>query len=298
MPASPTHPDGSDSSRIAVVTGTSSGIGLATAVRLARAGYRVFAGLRNPARAGALQEAAAGLPIETVTLDVCDDGSVNEAMARVEEKGPVDVLVNNAGVGGATPLELTPLDEHQAMFDTNYFGAIRCIQAVLPGMRERGRGCIVNVTSMEGRFAVPNQIAYSASKWALECAGEALAHEVAKFGVRVVNVEPGVIMTEIFNNSAPATRFDKQSPYVHIMKRNGKMFSAGFRSAVQPERVAEVILEAIETDDYRLRWPVGEDAEGIIAGRAAMSDEEYVAMGALDDDEYRAQFLSRFGIEL
>ncbi len=210
---------------IAVVTGTSTGIGFATSLRLARHGYRVFAGMRNLGKAEPLRAAAAEarLPVEVIPLDVTSAPSVRRAFETVAGHGPVDVLVNNAGIGGATPLELTPEDEHRRMFDTNYFGAICCIQAVLPAMRERRRGTIVNVTSIAGRVATPNQIAYSASKWALECAGEALAHEVRRFGVRVVNVEPGVVMTSIFENSAEATRYDKTSPYQPIMRRNGKL---------------------------------------------------------------------------
>src|SRR5213078_1120105 len=183
--------------------------------------------------------AADQLPIEVIALDVTEADSVATAFAAIQQAGPVDVLVNNAGIGGAAPLELTPEDEHRRMFDTNYFGAVRCIQAVLPAMRERRRGTIVNVTSIAGRVATPNQIAYSASKWALECAGEALAHEVRRFGIRVVNVEPGVVMTSIFENSAEATRYDKTSPYQPIMRRNGKIFSAGFRDPVHPDVVAD-----------------------------------------------------------
>jgi hypothetical protein len=109
-------------------------------------------------------------------LDVTSGASIQEAFRAVAAVGPVDVLVNNAGIGGATPLEMTPEDEHRTIFETNYFGAVRCIQAVLPAMRERKSGAIVNVTSVSGLIAMPNQVAYSASKWALECAGEALAH--------------------------------------------------------------------------------------------------------------------------
>ncbi|MDZ7827430.1 MAG: SDR family oxidoreductase [Gammaproteobacteria bacterium] len=286
---------------IAVVTGTSTGIGFATALHLARNGYRVFAGMRNLAKAGPLEEAAAehDLPLEVIRLDVTEADSVAEAFEAVRGHGPVDVLVNNAGIGGATPLELTPESEHRQMFETNYFGAVRCIQEVLPTMRERERGAIVNITSMEGRMAVPNQIPYSASKWALEAVGEALAHEVARFGVRVVNVEPGVIMTSIFENSAETTRYDKTSPYKQIMRRNGKMFAAGFRIGTPPDRVAETILEAITTDEYRLRWPVGEDAEGMLKGRAAITDEAWIAMGEdLSDEEYNGNYRRWFGIEL
>jgi len=287
---------------IALVTGTSTGIGLTTALHLARNGYRVVATMRNLAKAGPLQDAARAesLPVVVRELDVTRRDSIDRALAEtVASDGPVDVLINNAGVGGATPLELVPEDEHRAMFEANYWGPIRMMQAVLPSMRERKTGCIVNVTSITGRLATPNQIPYSASKFALSAASEALAHEVAAFGIRVAIIEPGVIMTAIFENSAPATRWDKGSPYKQIMRRNGKMFAAGFRVAAQPEIVAAAILEAVTTDRPRLRYPVGHDAEGIVAGRARISDEEWVAMGQdLSDEEYNARFKQYFGIEL
>src|SRR5262245_47644261 len=288
-------------SKIAVVTGTSTGIGYATSLQLARHGYRVLAGMRNLDKADTLRAAAAAesLPVEVMALDVTSTVSVDAAFRRASAEGPIEVLVNNAGISGASPLELTPDAEHHAMFETNYFGAIRCIQAVLPAMRERGRGAIVNVTSVAGIVAIPNQVAYSASKWALECAGEALAHEVWRFGVRVINVEPGVVMTKIFENSAGATRYDKTSPYQPIMRRNGKFFAAGFRDPAQPDDVARTILEAITTSDYRLRWPVGKDAVGFAAGRARISDETWVAMGGdLTDEEYNGRIAEHFGIQL
>jgi len=285
----------------AVVTGTSTGIGFATSLRLARAGYRVFAGMRNLAKAQPLRDAAkeAGLPVEVIELDVCGDASVASAFEAVRGHGPVDVLVNNAGIGGASPLELVPDDEHRRMFETNYFGAIRCIQAVLPEMRDRGTGAIVNITSVAGLMATPNQIPYGASKWALECAGEALAHEVRRFGIRVVNVEPGVVMTNIFENSAESTRWDKGSPYMQVMRRNGKIFAAGFRDPAQPDDVADAILEAITTTDYRLRWPVGKDAEGFARARTQDVSDEFIAMGDdLEDEAYNERFFEIFGIRL
>jgi len=257
--------------------------------------------MRNLGKAGPLRDAAAAssLPLEVIELDVDSTPSVARAFEAVSRQGPVDVLVNNAGIGGAAPLELVPEDEHRRMFETNYFGAIRCIRAVLPTMRERRRGAIVNVTSIAGVVATPNQIAYSASKWALECAGEALAHEVRRFGIRVVNVEPGVVMTNIFENSAEATRYDKTSPYQPIMRRNGKIFAAGFRDPAQPEVVAETILSAITSDEYRLRWPVGKDAVGMARGRREISDESWVAMGEdLADEEYNRRFFDYFGVRL
>ncbi|MGH7899742.1 MAG: SDR family oxidoreductase [Candidatus Binatia bacterium] len=286
---------------IAVVTGTSTGIGFAASLHLARSGYRVFAGMRNLAKAGPLREAAsqANLPLEVIELDVVAPSSVAQAFETVSRHGPVDVLVNNAGIAGATPLELVPENEHRRVFETNYFGAIRCIQAVLPAMRERRRGTIVNVSSVAGLVAIPNQIPYSASKWALECAGEALAHEVRRFGIRIVAVEPGVVMTGIFENSAEATRYDKQSPYQPIMRRNGKFYAAGFRDPSQPDEVAEAILAAITSDEYRLRWPVGKDAVGLSEGRRKISDESWIALGGdLSDQEYNGRFLEYFGIQL
>jgi len=284
--------------KTAVVTGTSTGIGFATSLLLAAHGHRVFAGMRNLGKAQPLRDAAAkaGVPVEVIELDVTAQASCDRAFASI---GAVDVLVNNAGIGGASPLELTPEAEHRQMFETNYFGAVRCIQAVIPGMRERRSGAIVNITSIAGLVATPNQVAYSASKWALECLGEALAHELYRFGVRVVNVEPGVIMTSIFENSKETTRYDKASPYQPIMRRNGKLFAAGFREAAQPEQVANTILEAITTSQYRLRWPVGKDADGLAKGRPQISDEEWVRMGGdVSDQEYNDWYHQRFGIKL
>jgi NAD(P)-dependent dehydrogenase (short-subunit alcohol dehydrogenase family) len=287
---------------VTLITGTSTGIGFATALHLARHGHQVVATMRNLAKAGPLEEAARRerLPLVVRELDVTRPESIDRAVAETRAReGAVDVLVNNAGIGGATPLELTPEAEHRMMFEANYWGSIRMIQAVLPAMRERRAGCIVNVTSIAGRIATPNQIAYSASKHALAAASEALAHEVAAFGVRVAIIEPGVVQTAIFENSAPYTRFDKASPYRQIMRRNGKLFAAGFRNPGQPETVAAAILEAVTTDRPRLRYPVGVDAEGLAAGRARITDEEWVAMGGeLSDEEYNARFERYFGIRL
>ena len=287
---------------VTLVTGTSTGIGFATALHLARNRHRVVATMRNLAKAGPLETAAReeSLPLTVRELDVTRQDSIDRAVAATRDgEGPIDVLVNNAGIGGATPLELTPEAEHRAMFEANYWGPIRMIQAVLPAMRERRAGCIVNVTSIAGRIATPNQIPYSASKHALAAASEALAHEVAAFGVRVAIIEPGVIQTAIFENSAPATRYDKTSPYRQIMRRNGKLFAAGFRNPGRSETVAAMILEAITTDRPKLRYLVGGDAEGLAAGRARISDEEWVAMGGeLSDEEYNARFKRYFGIEL
>jgi NAD(P)-dependent dehydrogenase (short-subunit alcohol dehydrogenase family) len=163
---------------VALVTGCSSGIGLATAVRFARQTYDVWAGVRTPATATELREAIERerLAVRIVTLDVDDDASVRRA---VGEAGAVDVLVNNAGIGGGGPIEDVPVDFAKGLFETNYFGAVRTIQAVLPGMRQRGSGAIVNVSSIAGRLAIAGHGHYSAVKHALEAMSEALAQEVS-----------------------------------------------------------------------------------------------------------------------
>jgi NAD(P)-dependent dehydrogenase (short-subunit alcohol dehydrogenase family) len=287
--------------KIAVVTGTSTGIGFETTLHLARNGYRVFAGMRNMAKAQPLIDAAAAesLPVEIVKMDVSSTESITAAFATIHQTGDVSLLVNNAGIGGATPLELTPEAEHRQIFETNYFGTIACIQAVLPSMRENGRGDIVNISSIVGVLATPNQIAYSASKYAVEGATEALAHEVYRFGVRVFCVEPGVVATNIFDNSADSTRYDKASPYQPIMRRNGKLYAAGFKAPAVPQQVADAVLTAITQPTYQFRWPVGVDADGICAGRAKISAEQWIEMGDdLSDAEYNERFQAYFNVQL
>ncbi len=214
----------------ALVTGTSSGIGLATAVSLARAGHVVAATMRNLDRAGDLRKIAADeqLPIDIAALDVDDDASVREAFATIAARhGPIDVLVNNAGVPGGGAIEETPVESFREVMETNYFGALRCMKEVVPGMRQRRRGTIVNVTSVAGRTATAPMASYAASKWALEALSECLAQEMRAFNVRVAIVEPGVIATPIFGkgrSSAP------DSPYPHG-RRLRALFAAAARQS-------------------------------------------------------------------
>src|SRR4051794_18810851 len=193
---------------IAVVTGTSTGIGLATAVSLARAGHSVFAGMRNLDRGEELRRLSAkeNLPITVVQLDVDSDSSVDAAIAKVlADHGSIDVLVNNAGIGGGGPAELVPLALYRQIMETNFFGSLRCIKAVLPSMRKRRSGCIINVTSIAGRMCTGMQSPYAASKWALEALSEGLGQELSPFNIRVAIVEPGVIAT-------PMTLRDRPTP--------------------------------------------------------------------------------------
>ncbi len=164
-----------------LITGTSSGIGFATAIAFGRAGYKVAATMRNPNRAPELANVAArdNLPITVFTMDVDADASVSEGIGRiVKEIGPIDVLVNNAGIERTGSVEELPLAEFRAVMETNYFGVIRCIQAVVPAMRQRRSGCIINVASIAGRLACSPLAPYTASKFALEALSESLAQEV------------------------------------------------------------------------------------------------------------------------
>jgi NAD(P)-dependent dehydrogenase (short-subunit alcohol dehydrogenase family) len=281
---------------VVLITGTSSGIGLATAVHFARKGHAVYAGLRNPSGPD-LRKAieAEKLPIQPVALDVDDDASVQHAVDEVLARaGRVDVLVNNAGIGGGGPIEDVPVDFARQMFETNYLGTIRMIRAVLPGMRERRDGAIVNVSSIAGRVAIAGHGHYSAIKHAVEAASEVLAQEVLNFGIRVAIVEPGVVVTPIFSK---ARRFaDPASPYATHVHRLLVFYQQQMPFAAQPSDAAEVIYEAVTTDQPRLRWLVGDDARRMDAGRRRMSDEEYLA-GArpMSDEEYVAALKSRFG---
>jgi NAD(P)-dependent dehydrogenase (short-subunit alcohol dehydrogenase family) len=271
---------------IAVVTGTSTGIGLATAATLARAGHTVYATMRDPEKGGAELRAIVErehLPVRIAALDVDSDESVRNAFAKIlAEAGRIDVLVNNAGISVLSAVEETPIAAFRTVMETNYFGALRCIQAVLPGMRERRSGSIVNVTSVAGRLTVAPQAAYSSSKFALEAASESLAQEVKALGVRVAIVEPGVIATPTFGKLQPPPA---DSNYPHG-RRIYEFFRTSFENAVSPYVVGEKIREIVESGTWKLRHPVGPDAEGFLAWRASMSDEQWVEWGALSDEQW------------
>jgi NAD(P)-dependent dehydrogenase (short-subunit alcohol dehydrogenase family) len=284
---------------VVIVTGTSTGIGLATALHFARAGHDVNAGIRNPDTAAELKAAIATerLPIHVVTLDVDDATSVQRGVREVLDRaGRVDILVNNAGIGGGGPIEDVPVDWVKTLFETNYFGVIRMTQAVLPGMRQQRAGAIVNISSIAGRVAIGGHGHYCAVKHALEAASEALAQEVQGFGIRVAIVEPGVVTTPIFTK---AKRFaDPQSPYVEHVRRLLLFYQMQSKLASQPADAAAVIYEAATTKTPRLRWRVGEDARLLDEGRRRMTDEEFIA-GArpMPDAEYIAEMARRFGFK-
>ena len=279
-----------------LITGTSTGIGFATALAFGRAGHKVAAAMRNPDRAPELANVAKreDLDVTILTMDVDDDMSVSQAVDRVaQEIGPIDVLVNNAGIERVGSIEEVPLKDFRAVMETNYFGVIRCIQAVLPAMRQNRRGCIVNIASISGRLAASPMGPYAASKFALEALCECLAQEVKPFNVRVAIVEPGIIHTQM------ATRISvgQGSSQYPNQDRMAALYRSVLISPTPASLVAEKVLEIAVSGTGQLRHPVGPDAAPFIAWRQGMSDEEWVTWGALEDDAWYARVKADFGID-
>ncbi len=272
--------------RSVVITGTSKGIGYETALTFARAGYRVHATMRNPSQSPALEKLAAseGLPITVSAMDVDNDDSVRDGMAAIQSQhGPVDVLVNNAGVERAGSIEEQSIDDFRATMETNYFGVLRCTKAVVPQMRQRRSGTIINISSVAGSFSTPPMTAYCASKWALEALSESLACEMKMFGVRVALVKPGIIDTAMAQRiSAPG-----HSEYPHAA-RIASLFTTTLQNApVPPSLVALKVLEIETSGTWQLRHPVGPDAVPLIEWRKGMTDEEWINLHSSDDEEYQ-----------
>jgi NAD(P)-dependent dehydrogenase (short-subunit alcohol dehydrogenase family) len=276
-----------------LITGTSKGIGFEAALAFARAGHQVHATMRNPSQSPQLAQTAVAqnLPITVTSVDVDRDDSVRDGIASIQQQhGPIDVLVNNAGVERVGSIEELPLAEFRAVMETNYFGALRGIQAVVPHMRKRRSGCIINVSSVAGRITCAPLASYTASKWALEALSEALAGELKTFGVRVAIVEPGIIDTAMARRIAvpPDGSAYRQS------ERFGAMFGASLKNPVPPSLVAQKILEVAETDSWQLRHLVGPDAVPFIEWRKSFTDESWVDLNASDDETwYRSMGLDQ-----
>ena len=282
---------------IVLVTGTSSGIGLATAVTLARGGHKVIATMRNLDSAGELAKivSAEKLSVKVAALNVDEDASVASAISKViAENGHIDVLVNNAGLGGGGSVEEVPVAMFREVMETNFFGALRCIKAVIPVMRERRHGCIVNITSISGRMALAPQAAYSASKWALEALSECLAQEMKAFNVRVAIIEPGVIATPIFGKAKP---LPKDSPYPHA-RRQRALFAASLTKPTSPYVVGEQIRQIVDGDSWQLRYPVGPDAVPFLKWRGSKTDEQMIEFGGASDDEFKLLAKRDFGLDV
>ncbi|MGB5509503.1 SDR family oxidoreductase [Robiginitalea sp.] len=279
-----------------LITGCSKGIGLETALAFARAGYKVFATMRNPDQAPELARRAAeeSLDIAIRKMDVDSDDSVKTCSAAIlAEHGFVDVLVNNAGIERHGSVEEMPIDDFEAIMNTNYLGVLRCAKAFLPQMREHKKGCIINIASVSGHIANSPLGGYAASKHALEAISEALAQEVKPFNIRVAIVEPGIINTQM----AQDITVDGASVYPNS-KRQAALFSAALKTPTPPTLVADKILEVAESDSWTLRYPVGPDAIPFIAWRSSMTDEQWVDWNAVSDEEWYASVERDFGLKL
>lgn len=275
-----------------LMTGAGSGIGLATALELARAGHHVIAAMLAPGETPALGRMATreGLSIELRELDVTSDASVRECFERTEE--PIDVLVNNAGIGARGSVEELPMTAFGAVMETNYLGAVRCMKAVLPRMRRAGAGCIINISSLAGRAAHSPLGAYAASKFALEAISETLAGEVKPFGIRVAIVEPGVQDTPLARRLAEP----EASVYPQV-QRYANLFRAALAKPVSPEVTAIVIRAIIESGTWRLRHPAGPDAAPFLQWRASLTDEQWIEWNAQDDEAWYRQVQRDFGLD-
>jgi NAD(P)-dependent dehydrogenase (short-subunit alcohol dehydrogenase family) len=264
---------------IALITGASTGIGRATALRLARGGWTVLAGVRDPAAGESLaQEAAAGrvVPVE---LDVTDPAQIAAAVERVRGQtadGRLDALVNNAGIGLGGPLELISPEDLRRQFDVNVFAQIAVTQALLPALRQ-AHGRIVFVSSIGGRVAMAFTAPYAASKHALEAFGDALRVELHTSNVQVALIEPGSVATPIWDKSrSEADRVnvppELQAQYGHVPAAMDKVLEDTARRGVPPEQVAETIERALTAPRMRARYVVGRDAKAMLIAKRLLPD--------------------------
>ena len=269
---------------VAVVTGSSSGIGFETSLLLAKNGFFTYATMRNLDKSNKIIDLKLKekLPLEVLELDVTDDKSVKEAIEKVaNEQGTVKVLVNNAGYALVGPLEELSIQEFKEQFETNVFGAIRVTQAVLPIMRKQRHGTIVNISSIAGRIGFPLTSAYVSSKFALEGLSESMAYEIDQFGTKVILIEPGVIKTNFDHNlkigKKVSTTNDRNSPYADITERRIAGFKPRFENGIPAIDVAKVILKAITSKNVpsESRYLVGNDAFKLMEIRKNRSDKEF-----------------------
>jgi NAD(P)-dependent dehydrogenase (short-subunit alcohol dehydrogenase family) len=268
--------------KVAILTGSSSGIGLESALLLARNGYITYATMRSPEKDTSIKEAVQneGLPIRVVQLDVTDDTSVMNAIDHIiYEVGQIDVLVNNAGYGLGGALEDLAMEEIKSQYETNLFGLIRVTQAVLPTMRKQRSGRIINISSGNGIFGFPGASAYVSTKFAVEGLSESIAYELEPFGIKVILIEPGFIKTNFAHAMATAKKAqDPASPYSELMQKI--MASAGelAKNASSAELVANVVLDAASNPNPRLRYLAGKDVESWAAGKKNMDELEFYNM--------------------
>jgi len=277
-------PDEGARQKVAIVTGSSSGIGYATSLMLARKGFYTYASARNIDKSASLQSIAnaESLPLKLIQLDVTDDSSAKDALEKIVlERGRIDVLVNNAGYALFGAFEDLSLDEIKAQFETNFFGVIRVTQHVLHIMRKQGGGVIVNVSSINGLIAFPVISAYVSTKFAIEGLSESIAYELEPFGIKVILIEPGVIGSNFMKGSVlPKKALDPKSPYSELVQKVSVKTNSQHedKNATQPQEVANTIIQAISTEKPEFRYVVGNDAVGLLEARKNMPYSEFQKM--------------------
>lgn len=266
--------------KVAIVTGSSSGIGREIALILAKNNFMTYATMRNVQKSSDLKSITENekIPLRFVQLDVTDDNSVRTAIQTIyDESGKVDVLVNNAGYGLTGAFEDLSIDEIKNQYETNVFGLIRMTQAVLPIMRKQKSGLIVNISSIGGRVGFPAVSAYVSTKFAVEGLSESMSYEVEPFGIKVILIEPGAIKTNFFNSSISAKKSqDPNSPYVLLMKGLEEGLKKMVESGTSAEYVAKIVLDAVTTtNEPKLRYLAGKDAEQLIESKNKLTDKEF-----------------------
>jgi NAD(P)-dependent dehydrogenase (short-subunit alcohol dehydrogenase family) len=268
--------------KVAVITGSSSGIGLESALILGRNGYNTYATMRSLDKDTSIKAVVQneGLPIRVVQLDVTDDTSVKNAIDHIiSEAGRIDLLVNNAGYGLVGALEDLAIEELKSQYETNLFGLIRVTQAVLPAMRKQGSGRIINVSSGAGIFGYPGGSAYVSTKFAVEGLSESIAYELEPFGIKVILVEPGFIKTNFGNAMVMAKKAqDSASPYSELMQKTMASTTKLAKNASDAELVASIILESASNPNPRLRYLAGKDVESWAASKKNMDELEFFNM--------------------
>jgi NAD(P)-dependent dehydrogenase (short-subunit alcohol dehydrogenase family) len=269
----------SSDQKVAVVTGSSSGIGYETALTLARNGFLTYATMRNVSKSDNIKSITnkEKLPIRINQLDVTDDVSVNNTIHTiVSEAGRIDVLVNNAGYGLVGAFEDLSIQEIKDLYETNVFGVVRVTQAVLPTMRLQQSGIIVNVSSGAGIFGYPGGSSYVSTKFALEGLSESISYELEPFGVKVVLIEPGFIKTNFGNSMVIAKRAQNpSSPYSQMMQKISANSNQMANNGSPVEVVSKVILEAVTSKNPNLRYLAGKDVETWAANKKTMCDDEF-----------------------
>jgi len=268
--------------KIAVVTGSSSGIGFETSLLLSRNGVYTYATMRNLNKSQQINDVAEkeNLPLKVLQLDVTDDKSVKDAIRQVkDESSRIDVLINNAGYDVMGAVEDISIEEFKSQFETNLFGVIRVTKEVLPIMRNQRAGNIINISSVGGKIGIPLNSAYISSKFALEGLSESMRYELEQFGIDVILIEPGVVKSNFFENADVANNNTNNtiSAYSQLTQNLYEGFEPMLKSnsSSLPSDVAKIIYKAIESNNREVRYLVGKDAISIINTRQKLSDKEF-----------------------